>query len=79
MGGVLGFNDIHGSISVYFLHLYYFMLVYFLHLYYFVFMFRVHTYIIIPSGAYEWKEYISHIDTMAISKNKVILADSHAS
>ena len=30
------------------------------------------------SGAYEGKERISHIDTMVISKNKVILADSCA-
>ena len=29
-------------------------------------------------GAYEGKERISHIDTMVISKNKVILADSRA-
>ena len=34
-------------------------------------------YLHIP-GAYEGKERISHIDTMVISKNKIILADSRA-
>ena len=30
------------------------------------------------SGAYEGKERISHIDTVVLSKNKIILADSHS-